>query len=137
MNELQIQRELVRELYNQGGFGFKANNRFLVGVADLHLLHRDLEQPVWLEVKYERSMRRDGSAPLNLTPLQRRFIFHINDHGGVAGWCLVVKDARDHYCCAVGRDSNFEHVASWPLALQKGRGEPWPIRNILQFVCKK
>lgn len=134
MNELQIQREVVRDLIAAGGFGFKSNNRFLIGVADLYLLHHGFPQPLWLEVKFERHMPKNGAVRLDLTPLQRRFICNVNRHGGVAGWLLVVSSGRNEYACAVGRNPIYERVASWPLPLHKKRGQPWPILAIMDLI---
>lgn len=136
MDELQVQRELTRDASADGAFAFKANNRFLVGVPDLFLQYPDLPA-LWLEVKYERTMRRDGFARLDLTPKQRSFIVRMMAAGGRAAWLLVVRvSSRGDYLLAYGYDPDVVHVdMRAPGVLERNRGAIWPITQVVRGLA--
>lgn len=134
MNELQLQRELVKATVDAGGWGLKLSHRFLKGVADLYLM-LPTYRPIWLEVKLVKYVPATRNhIDVTLTAHQSRFINAINRHGGTAGWLICLGAERDAYRMVIGCRP-VESIATHGGFLHKDRGQPWPIREIVAGIC--
>lgn len=137
MNELKFQKNLVDAANNFGGHGFKANNRFLVGVADLSIKLPDYPH-IFLECKKHNTLT--GTQNTGLTPHQREFLKNYRKAGGVAGWVTFapVKGQRDYYDIFASTDVSAVRVdfdASMDFYC-KHRGGLWPIEWIVNQIVK-
>lgn len=136
MKELDVQRGLCNAAIAEGGYAYKANNRFLVGVADLHVQLPGLPGTM-VEVKFERKFRRDGIVMMELTAAQARFIERIQRAGGKAGWVMVVGTGGSSYTLFAGHEplkSPLPLPRSSIFAMYRSRGQPWPIQQIVHEI---
>ena len=84
MNELGYQKFVIQQVFAAGGFAWKSNNRFLIGVADLMV-----KLPGYpccaLEVKKNKMPVKKDSVVLDVTPLQTLFLRNCAMAGMPAG----------------------------------------------------
>jgi hypothetical protein len=133
VKELGIQGELVKAAVKAGGYAYKANNRFLVGILDLVVLMPG-HFAQFIEVKYQSIPNRGNTARLSLTPHQQDKIKKITEAGHVAGWVMVV-GAKGEYNLVMGCEPHKAgHVLSLDGSTFKKRGAPWPIAEIVQQI---
>jgi hypothetical protein len=141
MNELDVQRMLIDDTIALGGFGKKLAHKMLVGIADIFLQLPPFPT-VFIEVKLIPETRRSGLYPLNLSPLQRKFLNDVYRAGGKAAWLLAVKDTTQKQAgglwLAVGNQgftvTKQVQMVHFPEALRRERGGTMPIRQILEIA---
>lgn len=88
--EVDYQKAIIEAVKDDGGYGLKMSNRFLVGVPDL-LLHPGWLPTMIVEVKRDSlPARPDTKMTIDISPNQRKNLLAFQKSGGVAGWLLVV-----------------------------------------------
>lgn len=139
MNELGIQRELVKAAIAEGGFAFKSASTHMLGVVDLWVQLQRLPG-MYIEVKFARKfVGKPPYATLELTPHQARFIRRNQRAGGYAGWVMVVATTRGAYSLRPGWGAE-EDEETQQLFLDglhwtyKGVGGKWPIREVVERI---
>lgn len=134
IKETDLQTELKNAVIDAGGYAYKQSNRFLVGVLDL-FVQLPPRPTVILEVKYEKSPRKDGRVKVDLSPHQIRNMNAINKAGGIAGWIILTRRGPGEYGWNVGRTPPTDYVLAAPSCVNvKERGQPWPIKDIIRKV---
>lgn len=134
VKETDLQTELKDATIEAGGYSYKASNRFLVGVLDLHIQLPNIPTVI-LEVKYVKKMPKDKLVSVELTAHQERTIKKNNEAGGVAGWVVLTRIGPGEYAWHSGRHPPEGKVTAAPTVFHvKRRGQPWPIVNIIKEV---
>lgn len=137
MNELDVQRELVKSAIAQGGFGWKLNNRFLKGVADI-LVKFPMLPAVVIEVKMVPGLGKKDVI-VELTDHQERFLKRYRDAGGVSGWLAVapIKPAGSYHLFASSTIDIKNSVLAEADVLIRRPGKTWPIMAIAIMLAKQ
>lgn len=109
MLETKLQKFLVDEVRDSGGFAHKMSNRFLIGVPDL-LIKLPNSPATFLETKQHTFNNRDAAPAkfwLRVTPLQAKFLRDANAAGvpGLVGSFVQFK----------GRTINDVLFAAYPI----------------------
>lgn len=134
IKEVDLQSELKDAVIAAGGFAYKQSNRFLVGVLDLFTQLPGFPTVI-IEVKYEKSPRKDGRVWVDLSPHQIRNMDGINRAGGVAGWVILTRRGPGEYGWTTGRTRPTDYVKAAPTCGHvKKRGQPWPIKEIIEDI---
>ena len=137
MNELKFQRELVKEVKECGGHGWKMSHQHFAGVPDLCLIHPNY--PVCIVeckmVKVDRLF--DGKIiPIKTTQLQKVFLRKIQSAGGMAGVILLLEVEKKwpqyEYITA---DIDMPHFKfnDDPHIVRK-RGQPWLVKALIHSI---
>lgn len=139
MKETQVQKDLIAEAIEQGGFGWQLNNRFIKGIADI-LVKLPTYCAVVSEVKMCPPLGLRHDFTLTLTEHQVRFLCRYRDAGGYAGWIAVgqvpKKAATYNVTCGVSFvEKQIVRAADHPVFTRK-RGEPWPIRDVVEHTIR-
>lgn len=139
--ELQLQRKLIEATEKERGYGLKMSSRFLVGVPDL-LLHIPGLPTVIIECKLE-VLPSKPTTPIrvNLSPQQRVVLKKMQSAGMAAGWVVFVANKAganpDWHWLLYGHDTSIERLDQncLPGLATRKRGEPWPIKTIIQGLA--
>lgn len=89
-NELYYQTEIVKSVRAAGGYAEKLSHRFKVGIPDLFVKWRAERDPAVIEVKKLEGVNRDGSFPIDTTPLQRKSLRDMRAAGLRVGVLVVI-----------------------------------------------
>lgn len=86
MEEVDLQKEVIKSVISAGGYGHKLSNRFITGVADLLIKLPDCVATV-LEVKFGRYVvpLRAPKIAVEITSPQARFLRGYHNAGMVVG----------------------------------------------------
>lgn len=133
MQELDIQRELIKATIVQGGEAFKMSNRFLVGVPDL-FVQLPNHPTALIEVKYEQRKKMDGIVHVCLTGPQQNRIRLIQKAGGVAGWVLVVRVGLGRYLWHASRIIGSDWPVEMRIMQERQHGRLWPMATIVDAI---
>src|SRR3990172_686721 len=135
VSEQSFQRELLKEIRLLDGWhAFKITSMFIGGIPDLYI--KRLNHPaLWVELKFlknTKNMPRDG-VPIELTPLQRHFIYREQQAGGYAGWIVCLAD-RNHWRVYTGNHHLTVIVKYNDHAQLRLKGQKWNLDLILRRV---
>ena len=138
MREVDIQSQMVRDVGRDGGFAYKASNRFLIGVPDLFIQMPGFPS-CQIEVKKLDKYPKSGVIPVDLTAHQRNHLCRLQEAGGYGGWLVAVKDGRDWIIFAHA-DTRMEKIRNSGkvfdmLPQLKSHGKPWPVKGIVAVIC--
>lgn len=113
MNETKAETRFVKLIRDNGGLALKLRHRFMAGLPDLYIKMEGLEG-VFIECKFEPWPIRKDHFDLNLSALQREFIYRCNKVGQPAVWALFterpVSAKTKRLCVSFGADPSWKSV---------------------------
>lgn len=95
MNEITLQRLLIKKMERIGGYGRKWASAFAVGLPDLILIRNGIS--LYVEMKYIRSMSKAFKRKVDLTPKQTLELNRIRDAGAKSVVAVVVEYMNEKY----------------------------------------
>ena len=112
MNEITLQRLLIKKMEQIGGYGRKWASAFAVGLPDLILIRNG--KSLYVEMKYIKSTSEVFRRKVDLTPKQTLELNRIRDAGAKAVVAVVVDYVNDKYLLIMSPPAPQEvlHVSS-------------------------
>lgn len=95
MNEITLQRLLIKKMERIGGYGRKWASAFAVGLPDLILIRNG--KSLYVEMKYIRSMSKTFKRKVDLTPKQTLELNRIRGAGAQTLVAVVVDYMDEKY----------------------------------------
>lgn len=137
MNELELQRKLVREVKECGGHGWKMSHQHFAGVPDLCLIHPNY--PICIVeckmVKVDKVF--EGKIiSINTTKLQQVFLKKIQRAGGMAGIILLLQVGKiwPQYLY-ITADIDMPHFKfGMHPHIERKRGHPWYVKALIHSI---
>jgi len=100
MDEKWFQKRILMAAEEENCHAFKNTEMFAMGRPDLYIKHPKFGSGVWVELKFSPALAK-GGIPINMTPLQRRFLEKEQEAGGKSMWIVGVPSKDDMFVSIV------------------------------------